>query len=70
MVLVRDVPAEMPGITATELPEIRAVRSRGGTEGRVPWRRLFALPQFWLIVIAISATRGELVLLMAGSRPG
>jgi MFS family permease len=47
----RNDPAEMGGIAPEELAEIRAGELVHG-EGRekVPWRRLFALPQFWLIV--------------------
>ena len=44
----RDDPAEMRGIAAAELAEIGA----GVERGKVPWRRLFALPQLWLITAA------------------
>jgi ACS family glucarate transporter-like MFS transporter len=47
----RNQPAEMPGITEEELAEINAGQIARGSE-RVPWRRLFALPQLWLIAIA------------------
>jgi MFS transporter, ACS family, glucarate transporter len=47
----RDEPAEMRGIAASELAEIAdGVASRGSE--RVPWARLFALPQLWLITAA------------------
>lgn len=49
----RSDPAEMAGITELELAEIRADRlARMGGHVSVPWRRLFALPQLWLIVLA------------------
>jgi ACS family glucarate transporter-like MFS transporter len=49
----RNAPAQMPGITESELAEIRV----GGFAGRgehtnVPWRRLFALRQLWLVAMA------------------
>lgn len=49
----RSDPAEMAGITELELTEIRVdrVAQTGGHVG-VPWKRLFALPQLWLIVFA------------------
>lgn len=45
-----DHPTEQPGITASELNEI----GEGGLSShhRVPWRKLFSLPQLWLITIA------------------
>ena len=49
----RNRPEEMPGITQAELAEIRVgalVRNHGDIA--VPWRRLFRLPQLWLIVAA------------------
>jgi MFS transporter, ACS family, glucarate transporter len=46
-------PSEMPGITPVEVTEIRAGQiARGSVHQRVPWARLFALPQLWLIVAA------------------
>jgi len=49
----RDSPEEMAGIRAEELAEIRAGEiAAGEVHGGVPWRRLLALPQLWLIVIA------------------
>jgi len=47
----RNQPAEMPGITEEELAEISAAQIACGSE-RVPWRRLFVLPQLWLIAAA------------------
>jgi ACS family glucarate transporter-like MFS transporter len=47
----RNSPNEMAGITAAELAEIRVDRLTG-ERGEVPWRRLFALPQLWLIAAA------------------
>lgn len=49
----RNDPAEMAGITAEELSDIRAGQIASG-EGHdpVPWKRLFALPQLWMIVAA------------------
>jgi MFS family permease len=44
----RDDPAEMKGISAVELAEIGV----GAEKDAVPWRRLFALRQLWLITIA------------------
>jgi ACS family glucarate transporter-like MFS transporter len=49
----RNSPEEMAGVSEAELAEIRAgalVHAHAGTA--VPWRRLFALPQLWLIVAA------------------
>jgi MFS family permease len=49
----RTDPAQMPGITASELSEIRAGQiAHGVTRAGVPWARLLALPQFWLLVVA------------------
>jgi len=49
----RNDPAKMDGITPQELAEIRAGElAQGDGSNKVPWRRLFALPQFWLIVAA------------------
>ena len=49
----RSDPAEMAGITELELAEIRVDgTARMGGHVDVPWRRLFALPQLWLIVFA------------------
>ncbi|MDP9050082.1 MAG: MFS transporter [Acidobacteriota bacterium] len=49
----RDEPEEMRAITGAELEEIRAgqIASGSGHTG-VPWARLFALSQLWLIVAA------------------
>ena len=49
----RDAPEEMAGIRSEELEEIRAgqIATEGEVAG-VPWGRLFALPQLWLIVAA------------------
>ena len=44
----RDDPSAMPDITAAELAEL----SHGETQRSVPWRRLLALPQLWLITLA------------------
>ena len=46
----RDDPADMPGITAKELAEIGT--GEEGLHSGTPWRRLFALPQLWLIAWA------------------
>jgi MFS family permease len=46
----RDQPADMPGITAEELVEIGA--GEEGIHSGTPWRRLFAMPQLWLIAWA------------------
>jgi MFS family permease len=46
----RDRPADMAGIGAEELAEIG--ESAPGLHGGTPWRRLFALPQLWLIAVA------------------
>jgi ACS family glucarate transporter-like MFS transporter len=49
----RDAPEEMAGITEGELAEIRAGQIAGGElHSGVPWARLFAMPQLWLIVAA------------------
>lgn len=49
----RDVPEEMPGICGEELEEIRSGQiAAGDVHGSVPWRRLLALRQLWLIVVA------------------
>ena len=48
VVWFRDDPATMPGITAAELAELPPRESKQP----VPWRRLFALPQLWLITTA------------------
>ena len=48
----RDAPEDMQGIRSEELEEIRAGQIAGNPHGNVPWRRLFALPQLWLIVVA------------------
>jgi MFS family permease len=49
----RTDPAQMPGITASELSEIRAGYIVHGTaRDAVPWARLLALPQLWLLVVA------------------
>jgi len=45
----RDDPAAMRGITTQELAE---VSESGRERGAVPWARLFALPQLWLITVA------------------
>jgi ACS family glucarate transporter-like MFS transporter len=50
----RSDPAEMPGISAEELEEIRAnAVAHGG--GSVPWRQLLGLRQLWLIAAAYFA---------------
>ena len=49
----RNDPAEMPGISASELEEIRAGQLvHGPARDGIPWRQLFALPQLWMIVVA------------------
>jgi MFS family permease len=49
----RNDPSEMTGIAAEEIAEIRAGQiARGSVHERVPWKRLLALPQLWLIVVA------------------
>lgn len=48
----RDTPQEMPNISEEELREICAGQIAGDPYGRVPWNRLFALPQLWLITFA------------------
>ena len=45
----RDRPAEQPGITQAELKEIGGSGQALSHEG-VPWRKLFAAPQLWLIM--------------------
>ena len=45
----RTNPAEMPGISPEELAEL-PVRAPGHVA--VPWRKLFALPDLWLVVVA------------------
>jgi len=44
----RDNPADMPNIQPEELAEL----APGAPQQPVPWRRLLALPQLWLITIA------------------
>ncbi len=48
----RTMPEEMPGITAEELAIIHAGRAMGAPHSGIPWRRLLALPQLWLIIAA------------------
>jgi len=49
----RDDPAQMPAIGADEIREIRVGQiAHAAAHGPVPWGRLFALPQLWLIVVA------------------
>ena len=49
----RNDPSEMSGIDAKEVAEIRAGQiARGSVHKQVPWARLLALPQLWLIVVA------------------
>ncbi len=48
----RNAPEEMPGITATELAVIRDGRAAAAPHSGIPWRRLLALPQLWLIGVA------------------
>jgi ACS family glucarate transporter-like MFS transporter len=48
----RDDPAQMPGIALEELADIRAGQiARGSVHRSIPWRRLLALPQLWLLVV-------------------
>jgi MFS transporter, ACS family, glucarate transporter len=47
----RNTPEQMPEITEAELAEIRP-GGFAGAHSDVPWRRLFALPQLWLIAVA------------------
>jgi len=47
----RDDPAAMRGISANEVAEIADGRARPATL-EVPWAKLFALPQLWLITVA------------------
>jgi fucose permease len=43
----------MPGIAVEELAEIRVGQiAHGSVHRSVPWRRLLALPQLWLLVVA------------------
>jgi nitrate/nitrite transporter NarK len=46
----RDSPADTKGVTEAELAEIGPVEQ--GRHSGTPWRRLFALPQLWLIAAA------------------
>ncbi len=56
-------PEEMPGITAAELAETAALRERR-RQARIPWRRLLASPQLWLIAAGLLLLCvGKLVLL-------
>lgn len=49
----RNTPEEMPGITVTELSEIRDGEVAGtAMHANVLWRGLFALPQLWLVALA------------------
>jgi predicted MFS family arabinose efflux permease len=49
----RSDPAHMPGITISELDQIQTGQAaRSESRSEVPWARLFALPQLWLIVAA------------------
>lgn len=49
----RNAPEQMSGITEVELAEIGAGRMAGAEKNvRVPWKRLFTLPQLWLVAIA------------------
>lgn len=48
----RDTPESMEGVSAEELEEILAGRNAKATHEEIPWRRLLALPQLWLIVAA------------------
>jgi len=49
----RNTPEEMAGITAEELVEIRMGKPAHMRErAAIPWRRLFGLPQLWLIAAA------------------
>ena len=48
----RTAPEEMPGITAAELAVIRDGCVGIPPHTAIPWRRLLALPQLWLIVAA------------------
>ena len=47
----RDDPASMQGISASELEEIAEARVGRG-DASIPWARLLALPQLWLITVA------------------
>jgi MFS transporter, ACS family, glucarate transporter len=47
----RNTPEQMPEITEAELAEIR-LGGFAGAHSDVPWRRLFALPQLWLVAVA------------------
>ena len=46
----RNQPAQMPGITPQELAFIRS--DKQPLRHEIPWRRLFSLPQLWLIALA------------------
>ena len=46
----RDRPEEKPGVTPAELAEINAGKPPAAKLS-VPWRRIFAAPQMWLIVV-------------------
>jgi ACS family glucarate transporter-like MFS transporter len=48
----RNTPEEMAGITEAELAEIRVGGFAHRERAAVPWRRLFALPQLWMIAVA------------------
>jgi ACS family glucarate transporter-like MFS transporter len=49
----RNTPEQMPGILEVELAKIRGDGFAGKSEhAEVPWRRLFALPQLWLVAVA------------------
>lgn len=47
----RDTPEQMSEITEAELAEIRP-GGFAGAHSDVPWKRLFALPQLWLVAVA------------------
>ena len=47
----RNTPEQMSEITEAELAEIR-LGGFAGAHSDVPWRRLFALPQLWLVAVA------------------
>jgi ACS family glucarate transporter-like MFS transporter len=51
----RNLPAQMPGITPQELSDLGSAHQADDTQAlhhAIPWRRLFALPQLWLIALA------------------
>ena len=50
----RDYPAEKRGVTARELEEIGAGGTRGA-HAKTPWRRLFAQPNLWWIMLMYHA---------------